>query len=282
MAKFILFLLSLFAFQSAICQSSCPCQSDLKFLITQFESGYPGFSINTKGKRKRQYASLKGWLKIEAAKNCYSYDSCLLSLQPLPEFFIDNHLRLYDTSLVDEEAYEASFKTTRMPSMQVLENDILYLRFPSFNYRLWEELDSFYLVVEDSIQVYEKLIVDIRNNGGGGVRMYKGLLKIIKSKKVEDVVILFNNKCYSACEEVAMKVSKIKKVSTAGTNTAGAFAFGFINVMNTPNFGYGFIITTKSYPKRFKYERVGIAPQTYLSDSLDWITEAEQMFLDKE
>ncbi|MEM7105542.1 MAG: S41 family peptidase [Bacteroidota bacterium] len=256
----------------------CQCAEDFRFISEKIENEHPGFKKTIREKGQKAYDEWKAET-IEKIENGISKATCLEALQTYLTFIKDHHLSVYTSKGETQEAYAARVKRQHKPSIRIIDSNTTYVSVPSFNYNLWKELDHFYDSITTIVESRENLILDIRNNGGGGVRMYKQLLQIIKKGKYPDkVVVLFNENCASACEEVAIKVSKMKKVTTMGSNTKGMVAYGFIKGYTTPNCQFKFIITTKRYPKRMKYEYTGVVPEIVLAKEQDWIKLAVEQF----
>ena len=249
---------------------NCDCQKDLDFIISKIENEHPGFKLNVNKNNLEQYNKWKTDIKKEIDEDD---TRCVPLLNKYLSFIKDKHLKVYSPKVVDDKAYEKKLFTEKLPSLEV-KDDFQYIKVPSFNYRLWQELDQFYDSITPLVKGSEYLIIDIRDNGGGGERMYKQLLQIVKKEAPGKVAVLFNKRCASACEEVALKMSNMKNVITMGENTNGQFAYGFIKGLKTPHCGLSFIITTKKYPKRIKYEYVGVAPEIELNSESDWVDEA--------
>lgn len=211
---------------------------------------------------------------VETNKDNVLKDLCQKNIKKYISFIKDKHLQIYDPIKIGEAAYEKNFVANNLPKYKNLENATAYIKIPSFNYKLWKELDRFYDSITPIIKTKQSIIIDIRNNGGGGERMYNQLLKILKSnaKKIK-IAVVFNRKCASACEEVALILTKNKYIKTFGENTNGQFAYGFVKEYKTPNCGFTFVITTKKYSDRLKYEFTGIKPEFILEKEKesDWI-----------
>ena len=255
-------------------QEFCNCNEDLNFVIEKIENKHPGFSINVKDKSIEVYKSLKDSLIIKTNKDNLSKDECQKIIKNYLSFIEDKHLQIYDPIKVKEAEYNKNFVAKNLPEYKDLESSTGYIKIPSFNYRLWKKLDNFYDSITPIVKTKQKIILDIRNNGGGGERMYNQLLKILKSnsKKVK-IAVVFNSKCASACEEVALLLTENKRIKTFGENTNGQFAYGFIKEYKTPNCGFTFILTTKMYSDRLKYEFIGVQPEFILEKDKesDWI-----------
>ena len=255
-------------------QEICNCNADLKFVIEKIEKEHPGFSVNVTDKNIELYRSLKDSLVIETKKENISRDLCQKIIKKYISFIKDKHLQIYDPIKIGEAEYEKNFVAKNLPEYKDLENSTGYIKIPSFNYRLWKELDNFYDNIIPIIKTKQRIIIDIRNNGGGGERMYNRLIKILKSnsKKVK-IAVVFNKNCASACEEVALILTESKNIKTFGENTNGQFAYGFVKGYKTLNCGFTFITTTKKYSDRLKYEFIGIQPEFILEKEKesDWI-----------
>lgn len=121
------------------------------------------------------------------------------------------------------------------------------------------------------------LIIDLRNNGGGGRRTSDPFVKYLKKiKKDIQIYIVQNRNVGSNSEQFILKLkSQIGAITTFGENTRGALAYGFGNYAKpsliTPCFGYSLGLTTTKYERFLKYEGVGLAPDFYLDSKTAWI-----------
>lgn len=203
--KLLLIALMIIFNAKMVGQEMCNCNADLNFVIEKIEKEHPGFSINVTNKNIQQYKSLKDSLTTETNKDNLSKDLCQKIIKKFISFIKDKHLQIYDPIKINEAEYQKNFAAKNLPQYEELENETAYVKIPSFNYTLWKELDNFYDSIAPIVKTKQKIIVDIRNNGGGGERMYNQLLKILKSnaKKIK-IAVVYNNKCASACEEVAL------------------------------------------------------------------------------
>ncbi|MEL7120592.1 MAG: S41 family peptidase [Bacteroidota bacterium] len=272
MNKIISLLLIVFNMYSGLTAQECNCIEDYQFIVEKIESEHPGFKINVNKNNIEAYEEWKSSIQTEIQEKQPEEKECLKLLNKYLSFIKDKHLKVYKPKR--NETGEIQYKKRPLPSFKSLDDEINYAKVPSFHASLWRELDSFYDSITPLVKEKKYLIVDIRNNGGGGERMYNQLLKLVKKEKeLKKVVFLFNGACASACEEVAMKVSSIKKVTTMGQNTYGGFAYGFIKGLETPS-QFVFIITTRKYPKRLPYEYNGYPPEIKLNKETDWIEAA--------
>jgi hypothetical protein len=255
-------------------QENCNCNADFQFVVEKIEKEHPGYSLNVNKNNAEIYNELKTSIKAEISKVGITKDLCQENLRKYLNFIKDKHLKIYDPIAIGESEYEKNFVSKNVPELKSLNDSTLYLKIPSFNYKLWKELDHFYDSITPIIKSKKKVIVDIRNNGGGGERMYSQLLKILKSNSNKiKIGVVFNRKCASACEEVALIVTENKNIKTFGENTNGQFAYGFVKGYKTPNCGFTFVTTTKKYPERIKYEYIGVTPEIILDkeNESEWI-----------
>lgn len=279
MKKILIVIIILISNFKMFGQEICDCNADLNFVIEKIEKEHPGFSINVNDQNIKSYNVLKDSLSNEANTESISKDLCQKIIKKYLAFIKDKHLQIYDPIKIGEEDYEKNFVAKNLPKYQNLDSSIGYIKIPSFNYKLWKELDNFYDSITPIIKTKQKIILDIRNNGGGGERMYNQLLKILKSnaKKIQ-IAVVYNKKCASACEEVALILTENKNIKTFGENTNGQFAYGYVKEFKTPNCGFKFVITTKKYSERLKYEYVGVKPEIILAkeNEEDWIKIIQQ------
>ncbi|MBF0694199.1 MAG: hypothetical protein IR153_03980 [Flavobacterium sp.] len=271
--KYILTLIAVTFQLSLVAQQTCDCNADLRFVIEKIENEHPGFSNNVNRSNIATYTRLKDSLSAKTAN--ISKDDCQKIIRKYLSFIKDKHLQIYDPRLVDETKHENNLLTNRLPEYQNLSPTTAYIKVPSFDYRLWKQLDQFYDSITPILKSKKAIILDIRNNSGGGERMYNQLVKILKTKaKTSKIGVIFNKNCASACEEVALIATNSKHIQTFGENTNGQFAYGFIKSYRTPECGFKFIITTKKYPKRQQYEFIGVAPEVALDKNSEsqWIS----------
>lgn len=271
-----IYLATLILFSSYVSGQQCDCIADFNFVADNIENGHPGYKRDVLKQNKQKYFLIKDSIKHEISARIYSKSECQKTIREYLDVIRDKHLQIYDPELYNEARYLQTFTSRNLPQYVDLDDETAYLKVPSFNYKLWKDLDNFYDSIIPVLAVKKFIILDIRNNGGGGERMYNQLLKILKkSSKKSKVGIIFNRHCASACEEVALEMTDNKHIITFGENTNGQFAYGFIKEYKTPGCNLSFIITTKRYPKRLKYEYVGVTPKVILTDKneTDWITE---------
>lgn len=121
-----------------------------------------------------------------------------------------------------------------------------------------------------------KVILDLRNNGGGGPRTSDPFLKLFKKRKKQlEFHLIQNNFVASNAEHFLIKAKNQLPLTTYGENTKGALAYGFGNYSTadliTPCNNYSLGLTSSKYERYLKYEVVGIAPDVSLSHKSDWI-----------
>lgn len=120
------------------------------------------------------------------------------------------------------------------------------------------------------------LIIDLRNNGGGGKRVSDPFVKFLKSIRDESSVHLIQNcNVGSAAEQFILKLAKEVRLKTYGENTRGTLAYGFGNYASpsiiTPCKKFTLGLTKKKYERFLEYETVGIPPTFSLDFKTPWI-----------
>ena len=164
---------------------------------------------------------------------------------------------------------------------KVLENNIGYIEFTSFDDKTAEEFKNKYEDLQK--QGIKSLIIDLRNNGGGIVDeavkiadyiLDKGSVvlyevdknnneQVIKSENNPiinmPIVILVNENTASSSEILAGALKDLGKAKIVGTTTFGK---GVIQRLITLPDGSGLKITSEEYltPNRTKLNKIGIEP----------------------
>ncbi|MGN6415959.1 MAG: S41 family peptidase [Pseudobacter sp.] len=161
-------------------------------------------------------------------------------------------------------------------SLRWLTNDIQYLRlgsFSTFPERL-KESERFYESIRDSLSA-GTLVLDLRNNGGGGFKASMKYLKLLRGYlKKGRVYALINQATYSNAEQFAILLRREQQVLMLGQTTNGTMAYGN-NYGNTHYFGGGKLAL---YPTDMKddgnflpYEDTGLRPDIILKAGSSWI-----------
>ena len=156
-----------------------------------------------------------------------------------------------------------------------IDNKTSYLRLGTFattNVNV-PIIKKFYAKVKDSINK-NNLVVDLRNNGGGGFRASGEFLRLIKSYK-GNVHLMVNCNTNSNAEQFVIRLMNKENVTIYGETTRGYIAYG--NNRGTrpasPNNEFLFYITDMGAGKKdFELEYIGIKPDVILDPlSKDWV-----------
>lgn len=178
----------------------------------------------------------------------------------------DIHLTNYSRSLYPDSTYvrkEISAETT-------------YLKVGSFNswYPTLSDAENFYKSLQGTL-TKKNLILDLRDNGGGGNRNSDGLLEIIEEYiKENNVYLITNNRTASNAEQFAFKLKKFENCKSFGHRTNGTAAYELKNSnYNLPCGNFIAILTSKKHKEFLEIESVGIEPDTKLNMTSDWMTQ---------
>lgn len=173
-----------------------------------------------------------------------------------------------DFSTIDESQalYQLSWKAP----------DIQYLRLGSFytSTSSLEKSRAFYQSIKDSLHA-PFLIVDLRNNTGGGFRSAQPFINLLRrySRKGQ-IFLLINFHTVSNAEQVAIQLSKWKSVTVLGHHTNGTLTYGNNRgtVVNLPHGGYRLYTTDmRDKGNYLQYETIGLYPQVELKIDRDWL-----------
>lgn len=133
---------------------------------------------------------------------------------------------------------------------------------------------KFFVSVKDSINA-PKLIVDVRNNSGGGFRTSQQFINFLSRYKGK-IYLLQNEKTASNAEKFIVRLIGKENVLTLGETTLGTLTYGsnYGKTLSLPNHKFYFYPTDSSDKIDFKYENVGIVPQVILNPfTEDWIAQ---------
>lgn len=159
---------------------------------------------------------------------------------------------------------------------QKLDEEIDYVYLGTFNGMLAYESDTFYRELIPKLRG-KRLIIDVRNNTGGGERSYNMFLNFVNSNAcaAKQIALVQNTACASAGEHFILAIHKNPLVKTFGENSAGFMGYGYGNrssiTVKTSCFNYISKITESKYPEFKVYETVGIPPDVKLLRDKDWI-----------
>ncbi|MEJ5963763.1 S41 family peptidase [Pedobacter immunditicola] len=170
--------------------------------------------------------------------------------------------------------------------LKTLGPDIQYLRLSSFrtSNNDIKKAEVFYDRIKDSI-TSKSLIVDLRNNPGGGFKSSGMFLSLLK-KYAEDckLFIIVNRQTVSNAEQFVLKLKGYKNVVVLGETTNGTLTYGnnFGNSVKLPSGKYTFYITDmKDSGNYLPYEEIGVEPDLKLSPGSDWIEQVTAIIRNK-
>lgn len=156
-----------------------------------------------------------------------------------------------------------------------LSPEIDYVKVGSFKsfYPTLSEAEAFYRRIKGTLNK-PHLILDLRGNTGGGNRNSDILLEQLKNYlKQGQLHVLLNSWTGSNAEQYAVKLKKLKNVTTYGLPTLGALAYEKKGKVNHSLPSSGFIVTlpTKIHKEFLSYETKGVEPDHLLSLHEDWV-----------
>ena len=184
------------------------------------------------------------------------------------QFQKNNSIANHSVSLYPESTYlrkEISSETT-------------YLKIGSFN--SWNptlsEADKFYKSLEGTL-IKKNIILDLRDNGGGGDRNSNGLYKVLKKYiKQNNVYVLVNHRTASNAEQFAFKLNDFENCTILGNRTSGTATYEIVNSnYNLPCENFVVVLTSKKHSNYIKLESMGIEPDIKLDNENDWMMQVQ-------
>jgi len=162
-----------------------------------------------------------------------------------------------------------------------LNAETLYLKLGSFsssNENI-KEATAFCTAIKERIHS-PNLIVDLRNNPGGGDRTSLQFYKLLKAYKGK-LWLLINFGTVSNAEQFTIKLKDRKNVTLLGDNTRGMLTYGRNypedRVSPSGHFRIYFSDMQDNWQKYLPYEGRGICPDVYLRNDRDWIEQTLEM-----
>jgi len=186
------------------------------------------------------------------------------------------------TTRFQKDPSQPNYSVSLYPESNYLRKEIspeiTYLKIGSFNswYPKLSEAEKFYKSLEGTL-IKKNLIVDLRDNGGGGKRNSDILLTILKDYlKNNSIYVLINNRTVSNAEQFAYKLGAFDNCKTFGNRTNGAVAYEVKDSSYNLHCGdFMAILTSKKHSKFLKLESVGLEPDVKLKTETDWMLELQ-------
>ncbi len=177
-----------------------------------------------------------------------------------------------DTS---HQHYAGSIHSDTTYLRKELSPDVTYLKIGSFSswYPTLGEADDFYKSLEETITA-PHLIIDLRDNSGGGNRNSSGLLQIIKKHvKSGKVYLITNHSTISNAEQFTLSVSALKNSTILGQATNGTLTYEVKDQIGGTLACGKFLVqlASKKHSKYLAYESRGISPDVTLDLDSDWL-----------
>lgn len=166
-------------------------------------------------------------------------------------------------------------RTTPALHFRSLNASVQYLRLGTF-YSSNEALKTsqvFYEQIKDSLTA-PHLIVDLRDNTGGGEKASNKFMKLLKRYHHKGkIYLLINNGTTSHGEIFTVRLRKAIKVPAYGQTTRGTIAYGvnYSTTLKFPSGRFGAVMTDMKDKGFSPYETVGVAPDQVWDNSEDWI-----------
>lgn len=157
---------------------------------------------------------------------------------------------------------------------KMLGNDIAYLRLGGFGTSSESIAESIKFYNQLPIISAKTLIVDLRDNGGGGFKNSQKFLDLIRRFK-GSIHVIINNNTVSNAEQILIDLQKNPNVITYGESTRGTISYGnnVDTTIDLPSKRFSFYITDmKARKQDIPFESYGIQPKIKLDPfKKDWI-----------
>jgi hypothetical protein len=167
-----------------------------------------------------------------------------------------------------------------------LNDQVDYIKVGSFKsfYPTLKEAEDFYRSIQGKLNK-KHLILDLRDNGGGGDRNSDILLEqLLAYLKQGQLHIITNAVTGSNAEQFTVKLKKMANVISYGGTTLGALAYEKKGKVTHTLPSTGFLVTlpTKVHKEFLPFETRGVSPDVPLELGSSWIQQIVDRILSKE
>lgn len=182
----------------------------------------------------------------------------------------------------NEKNYARETRSDSIYFREEISNDITYLKVGSFN--SWNptlsKAEKFYKALEGTLNK-KHLIVDLRNNGGGGERNSNILYKQLKQyAKNNNIYVLMNHRTMSNAEQFAYRLRQLKNCKLFGMRTNGTLAFEIKDSSyDLPCKQFRAVLTAKKHSTYLDFESKGILPDEILNIHKDWVDQLKDLII---
>ncbi|MDR2084295.1 MAG: hypothetical protein LBP67_04805 [Bacteroidales bacterium] len=192
------------------------------------------------------------------------------------EYFKDGTFKTFkwEKQTSKEDFYNADYPT-EMYVINKINDSFTYVKLGTFNSSNdgIKQSKEFYDKISNSLKT-ENLIVDIRNNRGGGDKNSKKFYQLFK-KFNGKIYLLTNYYTSSNAEQFTLKMKSLDNVTVLGDRTSGIITYGrnYPKEFETPSkrFKIHFSDLKDNWSEYLQYENVGIEPDIYLESDSDWV-----------
>ncbi len=156
-----------------------------------------------------------------------------------------------------------------------------YIKVGSFNsfYPTLSDAEAFYATLKNTLNK-KKLIVDLRDNGGGGQRNSNILLEILTQyAEKNNIYVLTNHNTASNAEQFTVKLKRLPNTQILGDKTQGTLSYELKkNISNNLPCGkFIAIMTSKKHKEYLEFESKGVSPDILLEYNKDWIDQTKEL-----
>ena len=184
---------------------NCTCETNFEWMRATFEANDAGFHHILSIRGQEAY-DIHNQQTLEKIRNAETLSECMAIMREWLFFFRTRHIgitpiinesatsqgvsRQVEERIFEDEFYE-KIMTTRTPFLKELNENTVFLRIPSFDWRQSTTIDSVIVANREKILSTQNLIIDLRNNGGGADRSWRKLLPLIYTNPVHTVGVEF-------------------------------------------------------------------------------------------
>lgn len=163
----------------------CDGAENYEFVKDWVESSYPGFADKVTAKTKIQYDSLCNELATKA-KETEKVSVCYSIISKYIDFFKDKHLCLIPVfGNISVDSHYKSLPGAESFELVNVDDSTLLFSLPNFHIEKKEIIDFLIKTNKNKLLKTPYLIIDVRNNGGGGDPSWQGIIPYLYTNPIK-------------------------------------------------------------------------------------------------
>ncbi|RFZ94727.1 hypothetical protein D0C36_04100 [Mucilaginibacter conchicola] len=196
----ILLVILILSIPNIVLAQQCDCKVNFDYTVNHVRTDYAGFNDKVKKSNIKAFEKFTALLRSKALTT-NSVDSCYVLLRTWTNYFKDNHLRVQldwryrkaypevakklNQQFAKPVATSSADKPDPETNFKVLDNQMMLLRLPSFEWSEKKSIDSLFKLYEKELKHSANWIIDLRENTGGTDYAFSSLMPYVYTNPIK-------------------------------------------------------------------------------------------------